>query len=55
MVASVEWRSAIKLQEIFFLWMSTGDLANFVCLVGPAVNKKNSNFRNAISVKEHLQ
>jgi hypothetical protein len=34
--------------------MSNEDFENLVCLVGPAVNQKNTNFRNAISVREGL-
>jgi hypothetical protein len=34
--------------------MSSGDFENLVCFAGPAVNKKITNFRNAISVMERL-
>jgi len=44
-----------RVSRIFSCGVSTEDLANFVCLVGLAVNKKNTNFRNANSVKERLQ
>lgn len=49
---SGEVRSSFK---NFFLAGVNEDLANFVCLVGPAVKKKNTNFRNAIGMKERLQ
>nr|CAH7742349.1 unnamed protein product [Callosobruchus chinensis] len=34
--------------------MSTEDFENLICLVGPAVAKRHTNFRNAISVTERL-
>nr|CAH7717210.1 unnamed protein product [Callosobruchus chinensis] len=34
--------------------MSTEDFENLICLVGPAVAKRRTNFRNAISVTERL-
>jgi hypothetical protein len=34
--------------------MSSGDFENLVCFVGPAVNKKITNFRNSISAMERL-
>nr|CAH7728647.1 unnamed protein product [Callosobruchus chinensis] len=37
-----------------FLRMSTEDFENLICLVGPAVAKRHTNFRNAISVTERL-
>lgn len=47
---SGEIRSSFK----NFLRMSTEDFENLICLVGPAVAKRNTNFRNAISVTERL-
>ena len=38
----------------FYFRISNEDFENFICLVGPAVDKKNTNFRNAIGVKERL-
>nr|CAH7739463.1 unnamed protein product [Callosobruchus chinensis] len=37
-----------------FLRMSTEDFENLICLVGPAVAKRHTNFRNAISVTDRL-
>nr|CAH7753175.1 unnamed protein product [Callosobruchus chinensis] len=34
--------------------MSTEDFENLICLVGPAVAKRHTNFRNAMSVTERL-
>ena len=34
--------------------MSSKDFENLICLVGLAVHKKNTNFRHATSVAEHL-
>ena len=39
--------------DSFFEKESEG-FENLICLVGPAVSKKNENFRNAIGVKERL-
>nr|CAH7737395.1 unnamed protein product [Callosobruchus chinensis]CAH7758744.1 unnamed protein product [Callosobruchus chinensis] len=47
---SGEIRSSFK----NFLRMSTEDFENLICLVGPAVAKRHTNFRNAISVTERL-
>nr|CAH7734864.1 unnamed protein product [Callosobruchus chinensis] len=47
---SGEIRSSFK----NFLRMSTEDFENLICLVGPAVAKRLTNFRNAISVTERL-
>jgi hypothetical protein len=34
--------------------MSSEDLENLMCLVGPVVNKKNTDFKDSISVTERL-
>jgi hypothetical protein len=40
--------------RIFFFKMTREDFENLICLVGPAVNKKRADVRNAISVTELL-
>ena len=50
----IEWRNAFRFEGCFFR-MSQEDFENLVCLSGPAVNKKNTNFGNAISVMECLE
>lgn len=37
-----------------FCRMSTEDFENLICLVGPAVRKKNTNCTHAVSVTERL-
>lgn len=47
---SGELRSSFKNSFI----TSSKDFENLTCLVGPALNKKNTNFRNATSVTKRL-
>lgn len=49
----IEWKTVIDFQGFYFR-ISSEDFENFVCLVGPAVTKKKTNFRDAISVTERL-
>lgn len=37
-----------------FLRMTSTDLENLIQIIGPSIQKKNTNFRNAISVTERL-
>ena len=43
----------IDFQGFYFI-ISTEDFENFICFVGPAITKKKTNFRDAISVTERL-
>lgn len=47
---SGEMRSSFK----NFLRMTSTDLENLIQFIGPSIQKKNTNFRNAISVTERL-
>lgn len=47
---SGEIRSSFK----NFLRMSSEDFENLICLIGPAVAKRHTNYRNAISVTERV-
>jgi hypothetical protein len=45
------WKTVIDFQGFYFR-MSSEDFQNFICLVGPAVTKKKTNFRDPISVTD---
>jgi hypothetical protein len=44
----IEWRTATEFQEFFLEYQ--GNISRISCLVGQVVNKKNTNFINAIIV-----